>query len=167
MPRKISSPEFWSDRLTSAISSGNLESAVYNTTASDWKIINKQHQKFLDKYIKKEDLVLDAGCGYGRASTIIPGKYVGVDFSKEFIQLARKLYPDKAFCLCDLNHLDFQDKTFDWCIAISIREMIVRELGISYWLKIYRELNRVTKKGIIILEYGNKSGTTLREVLPT
>ena len=66
--------------------------------------------------------------------------------------MAKKKYPNRTFIQSDLKTLDFKDKSFDWVILISIKEMIVDNLGQEEWYAIEKELKRVGKK-VLILEY--------------
>lgn len=95
--------------------------------------------------------VLDAGCGYGRSSVYFDD-YVGVDFSPDFIAKAKSKYPGKTFIQGNLKELPFKDKEFDWAFCISIKKMIIDNLGEEEWSKMQKELSRVAKK-VLILEY--------------
>ena len=63
--------------------------------------------KDLGKYVKRGDAVLDFGCGNGRLYEVLKDigvKYLGVDNSKELINIAKNKYPDASF-----KKIDFQD----------------------------------------------------------
>lgn len=55
--------------------------------------------------LKKDDRVLDLGCGNGRLLTGIKAEveYLGVDFSETLIEEARKLHPQEKFVLGDIT----------------------------------------------------------------
>ena len=166
MPRPIDKEEFWETRLEEALIKENLPSAVYRTNTEDWETINRVHKATLSHYISPNQIVLDAGCGYGRASEFIPGIYIGVDFCGMFINLAKNLYPERIFLQGDLTRLvNFEDKVVDWSVCISIREMFIRELGEEHWNKALSELKRVSRIGIIILEYGDNTGNIDKEII--
>lgn len=62
------------------------------------KIEKEKIQRFI--HFKNSDYVLDIGCGVGRwGDAIIPkletGKYVGVDYTQEFIEIARNHFHDQ------------------------------------------------------------------------
>ena len=159
--KAVDTKEFWKDRLDTAVENGNIRHSVFRAPEHMWQDLNKDHLKILNHTIEPTDKVLDAGCGYGRASQFIPvktevgGKYVGVDQSSDFINLA-KAYDHKnhEFYCEDLKCLPFDHEEFDWCVCISVMIMVVQNLGWSQWEKIQNELLRVSKRGIICLEYG-------------
>ena len=95
--------------------------------------------------------MLDAACGYGRLSPIFE-KYIGVDFSPDFINIARKSFPKKEFLVANIKELPFEDNKFDWSICSSLKTMIEENSGEEEWNKMKKELLRVSKK-ILILEY--------------
>lgn len=146
-------PEFWKGRISS---SPVLRHSVYRCDEIDWQRINQHHHHMLNKHIDvKKDKVLEAGCAYGRWSYLF-SNYTGVDISPDFIKLAQESYPDNAdnFLVGDLRNLPFDDDTFDWCFLVSIKGMIIREMGKDVWDSMETELIRVSKK-ILILEYSN------------
>ncbi|MCL5667334.1 MAG: class I SAM-dependent methyltransferase [Patescibacteria group bacterium] len=155
MKREVDKLEFWKERLDTA-PAGYPHYSVYVANTTLWKFIEKNHQKIIKQHMTVKDKVLDAGCGYGRASEFLPADYTGVDFSPDFINKAKELYPDKAFIQADLKQLPFADNSFDWAVCISIRHMIVGNLGQDAWLPMQQELKRVAKK-VLILEYEDSS----------
>ena len=151
--KPINKEEFWKARLKKSLNFGVIHISVYDTSPEDWERIGKAHQRLLSKY-EIEGRVLDAGCGYGRLSEWIQGDYVGVDSSSAFIEKARELYPDQVFFKRDLKKLEFDNRIFDWAVCISMKQMIVDNLGWEEWGKIEDELRRVAKN-ILILEYSD------------
>jgi len=87
-----------------------------------WRTVENS-AKFLVKHLQRNSILLDAGCGPGNItaeiSELIPdGKVVGVDYSTEIINQARRDYPDSEyenleFKPADIYQLDFADDTFD------------------------------------------------------
>lgn len=108
---------------------------------------------FVLKNIGHNDKVLDLGCGYGRVAIHLlkkAKKVVGIDISKENIQLAKNLiknYKDCEFYTMDAINLTFSDNSFDTVICV--------QNGISAFkvnpLKLIKESIRVTRKGGTIL----------------
>jgi len=93
-------------------------------------------------------IILDVGCGEGSHLNQIIGKLqkktginfegVGIDISKEGIQVASKAYPDHVWCVGDLARSPFMDKKFD---------VILNILSPSN----YSEFNRIiSNNGILI-----------------
>jgi 2-polyprenyl-6-hydroxyphenyl methylase/3-demethylubiquinone-9 3-methyltransferase len=103
--------------------------------------------------INPEDLVLELGCGYGRAlAELISGKNLlfGIDNSYDSIYFEKKsfLQSMKVFLLCmDVKKMGIHENKFDlvFCIQNGISA-----LGIDPALVIHETL-RVTKPGGIIL----------------
>lgn len=162
MTRAVDKLDFWKGRIATS-KNGNMHHSVYRCDAQLWKMLEKHHLHLLRQYITPEDKVLDAGCGYGRMSQYFDEeKYTGVDFSPDFIGIARDLYPDKKFEIASLKELPFEDKQFDWAFCVSMKAMIVRELGEFEWIEMERELRRVAN-GIVILEYSDGAGNHLKD----
>jgi ubiquinone/menaquinone biosynthesis C-methylase UbiE len=137
--------EFWKHRIEQA---QREHYSVYITSEADWHRINKAH---VSHFEKMNGRVLDAGCGYGRNSVYF-SDYTGVDFSPDFIKLAKQKFPNKDFMVANLKELPFKDKEFDWAFCVSIKQMIRANLGEEEWLKMESELRRVAKQ-VMILEY--------------
>lgn len=150
MSKPVDKVGFWKERIDTAAKD---YFTVYVTSEGNWHEINKVHVKLLEKYIKPTDKVLDAGCAYARmARFFLPENYVGVDFSPDFIKLAKKNNPGNTFVQADLKKLPFKGGEFDWAFCISIKKMVEDNLGKEEWNRMERELTRVAKK-LLVLEY--------------
>jgi len=139
---------FWKERIRTA---KKEHYSVYVCGNETWAEITKRHLSQLLEIIPGDANVLDAGCGYGRWSNLFEN-YTGVDFSPDFIEKARKDFPNGSFLQADLKKLPFADKVFDWSFCVSIKKMIVDNLGEQEWKEMEKELLRVSKK-LLILEY--------------
>ena len=148
----VSEPSFWRERLENAKKSGHLHHAVYLASDTLWQNINDIHLDIFKKEIPPKSKVLDIGCGYGRSSVLF-SDYTGVDISPDFIVFTKEAYPNKKFLIADLNKLPFKDKEFDVGFMISVRGMIIGNLGQRVWEPMQKECKRVCKK-LLILEYG-------------
>lgn len=146
--KPINNLKFWKDRIEGAKKSKEHYS-VYVTSDRHWNHINETHKEILLRECKGK--VLDAGCGYGRWSEVFTD-YVGVDFSPDFIAEAQRKYPNKTFVQADLKALPFADKEFDTAFCVSIKKMIIDNLGEAEWESMQRELKRVAKK-VVVCEY--------------
>jgi len=166
MKKPIDRVEFWERRLEQAKMEGNLASSVFVTDT--WASINQAHKSVLQSHIGPLDSVLDAGCGYGRGLDVLPPckGYYGVDQVPSFIAEAKTIYPNSTysyvlpervtFVICKLESLpDFSDGCVDWVIGISLMVMIISNLGWDKWDEIQTELLRVSKRGVLCLEYTN------------
>ena len=152
MSKPVDKLEFWKDRIEKA-EQGREHYSVFIASEPMWKDINNKHSAILDKEIKETDNVVDLGCAYGRSSEMVKGRYTGVDFSPDFIKKARIKYPNKDFIVSDLKALPFKDKEFDVGFMVSVKGMIVSNLGNDEWQKMEVECRRVCKR-LLILEYG-------------
>lgn len=152
MELPVNTTPFWKERIERAKHEGREHYSVYIARQALWDNICEQHEKIL----KRETAgmrTLDAGCGYGRASEWVES-YTGIDFSPDFIAIAQQKYPDKFFVQGNLANLPFPDDAFDVAFCISIKNMIIGNLGIEHWQPMENELMRVAKK-VLILEYEN------------
>ena len=142
---------FWKQRIEEG---GGVEKGM--AVGFIWPVIDLIHKQYIIKNIKSRDKILDAGCGYGRASGWFKDEnYTGVDFVPEFVEEARRRHPTKKFFLSDLSKLPFQKKEFDWGLLISVRVVIRSDPnGETKWFKVEKELKRVCRK-LLILEYAN------------
>jgi len=162
MPTKnTQSLNFWEQRIKEG---GSVEMGM--AVGFEWHIIDPIHKEYIKKYIKPQDKVLDAGCGYGRIANWFEDKnYTGTDFVEEFIREARKRNPTKEFLLSDLSKLPFRDKEFDWGLLISVKVVIRSDPnGEKKWKKVEKELKRVCKR-LLILEYGDSDPKSIHEAV--
>lgn len=170
--RPVNKTEFWKERLDAAKKKGQLHESVFVTSPDQWKHIEEGHKKMVKQMVKGK--VLDAGCGYGRMAEWIESdpklsevvtRYVGVDLSPDLIAEAKNQYPHLQypkyeFKVGQLESLPYEDKEFDWAVCISIRGMVIRELGTDAWEKMKVELKRVARN-VLILEYGEVNTSML------
>jgi len=162
MSRPIDKLEFWKSRIDSS-GENNKHHSVYRCDNQLWTMLENHHVRQIKKFVSPTDKVLDAACGYGRMAKYFNREnYTGIDFSPDFIDLASKQFSDYKFIVADLKNLPFEDKQFDWCFGVSIKAMIIRELGNDQWLKMEQEIRRVSKK-IIFLEYSDGRGNHLKD----
>lgn len=148
MSKPVDKHQFWAERIRDAV---ELRQSVYYTSRGAWDHLNETHREIMGQHLTGK--ILDAGCGYGRWSELFAASdYLGIDFSPDFIHIAKDLYPSKAFEVADLKALLYPDKTFDWAFCVSIRQMIRGNLGEEVWAQMESELKRVAKH-VLILEY--------------
>jgi 2-polyprenyl-6-hydroxyphenyl methylase/3-demethylubiquinone-9 3-methyltransferase len=120
----------------------------------------KAEIEFVLKHIKPADIVLELGCGYGRVLKKLIGKarkVVGIDTSKESLQLARDILgKNKSLELYEMNaiNLKFEDGEFDiiFCIQNGISAFHVDRQ------QLIKEAVRVTRSGgkVLFSSYSNK-----------
>ncbi len=129
----------------------------YNLNSVDFANARKylpQDLKDLVKIAKKNDLVLDAGCGSGYLYPALKKtKYIGVDFSQELIKVARKRYPEVSFEKMNILKLNFKDNYFDKIFSIGVLHQIPSTKKRMEFLK---EIRRVLKKnGVFTIRVWN------------
>jgi len=94
----------------------------------------------------KKAKVLDAACGFGKWGFLIKIHYdvevIGIDLSIN--NLAKRNYDE--LIMADVRYLPFKDLAMDYSLACEIIEHLSKEGGI----KMIKELERVTKKKILL-----------------
>ena len=122
----------------------------YNAIAEDFDVTRQYiwpEFELLGKFIKKENRVLDIGCGNGRLLKFLITNYDGVDQSEELIKIAYKNYPNANFQVADVFHLPFEDASFDVVAGIAFLHHIPSR---EFRLKVLKEIHRVLKIGGIL-----------------
>lgn len=122
--------EYWKKRVTDT-SDG--------TKVPDQKILDF----FIEKLgIKKEDRVLDLGCGFGRLYSIL-SKYsldiVGVDVNKETLKESKK-FKYKKLVRGTAEETNLGNELFDKIVAWEVYDVVEQDQGL-------KEENRILKKG--------------------
>ena len=155
MTEPILNPRYWGLRLKRA---SERHQAIFRCPIDRWKRIEEKHKKILAETIHCQDSILDAGCGWGRLLELLPenweGTYLGIDIAPDFIDLALGQYNYHSFIVGDLRSLPnwISDKFYGWAILISMRPMVIRNLGQGQWDKMESEIRRVSRK-LLYLEY--------------
>jgi trans-aconitate methyltransferase len=141
------------------------EENIYTWNAKDYAKHSLTQQKWAKELLSKLKLnghesVLDVGCGDGKvtaeiAGCVPDGTVVGVDSSKEMIELARDnfakdKYPNLSFQVADARHLDFSER-FD----------VVFSNAALHWIKDHRPViagiqKSLKPEGRILLQMGGK-----------
>ena len=153
---------YWSRRIEIAKQKGVFHHSIFHCPTEKWQRIEEKHREILKRVLKPDDSILDAGCGYGRLLTLLPetwnGRYLGVDSSPEFISLAKDQHKDRDFLTASLLDLSsLPQESFGIAILISIRPMMIRNLGKETWNKMESEIRKVTNR-ILYLEYDENCG---------
>ncbi len=144
---------------------------LFDSIAEKYDLLNNLlsfglHWKWKKKFsqIIKADgnkLVLDAATGTGDIAHLLKNQGIqvqGIDLSHEMIKVAKKRFPDITFSVEDSLNLSFEDKSFD---ASSMAFGIRNTESISKTLK---ELARVSKSHVYILEFGTPQNTFFKTI---
>jgi SAM-dependent methyltransferase len=74
------------------------------------------------RYLPKETLVLDVGCGCGRDTKYLMDRginTIGIDLSEKVIEEARSYVPKATFLRMDMRNLKFEDSQFGGILAMA------------------------------------------------
>ncbi len=105
------------------------------------------YYEHIAREIEESDTILDVACGIAKLASFVKlSNYVGVDFTPEFLTVARKEHPGIVVWEGNALSLAFIDNNFDVTVARAILEHLAPKsvpVAIS-------ELIRVAKKRVII-----------------
>lgn len=113
----------------------------------------------LDQIPIEAKSVLDHGCGQGRWIPLLAKKFpgseiVGIEVSKNGVEIARQSFPDHKFFVFDGETAPFPDNKFDLIFSYHVLD-VVWDLD-----KSLRDISRLLKKGgflCIVIPCGNKN----------
>jgi SAM-dependent methyltransferase len=115
------------------MSSGSSFPRYYDAYWSDGGLApggcaNTDLSKTFSRYVTSATRVLDVGCGDGLTAGVWlhanAGQYIGVDISREAVQLSRARGLD-ARQINDVTQLPFGDREFDLAVAIEVLEHLL------------------------------------------
>jgi ubiquinone/menaquinone biosynthesis C-methylase UbiE len=113
---RVSTPESWAR---------NFASSKKLTSFKKLKLRIDRRYKLVQKYIKRGDKILDAGCGFGEWVSYLNGKeYVaaGLDYSETLISRLRNAYPAIDWIYGTIEKIPAPDATFDGIISWGVIE---------------------------------------------
>lgn len=150
----VGDPKYWAERLRTA---PMLHHAVFKCPLDRWLRIEDNHRRILAKTLKKTTSILDCGCGYGRLLELLPpwwiGEYLGIDLSRELVDLAVERHGPKFVCADMRVHIPAG--MYELAVLISVRPMIQRNLGEEVWNQMEYNIRQHVKR-ILYLEYDEK-----------
>jgi len=142
----------------------NIVRRNYEEIAADFSETRKRHLEPLwsefvkiGKQVKKNDKILDVGCGNGRLLEIIGKKdinYLGVDSNQELINIAKQRFSRNKFVVGDILDLgQIKDINFNYVFCVAVFHHLP---GKNLRIKALRQLkNKVSQDGRIILTVWN------------
>jgi len=168
--KPTNTPEFWLRRIYDTLARGrDLHTIIYDTDYNTWQQIQNSTAGILDNLLSPGMKFLDAGCGYGAAyeawqqyDSLKDVEYVGLDLSPDLLEIAKIRVldierPSFTLILGDMRNIPFPDGHFDFVMCRSIKGMVQDNSGDEEWNLIWKELNRVARK-ILLIEYGDVAG---------
>lgn len=145
----------------------NLVNKNYEEIAEHYSETRKKHMSPLwdellkiTKKVKKEDKVLDVGCGNGRLLTAFSKKdidYLGIDPSEALLKEAKKINPSKNFVVGDILELSkLPEINFDYVFSIAVLHHLP---GQDLRVMAMKQLkNKIADDGEIIISVWNLWG---------
>ncbi len=104
-----------------------------------------------EKYVERDLLILDVGCGYGRTLNELQEngykKLIGVDFSNAMIEKGNRLFPKLDLRVMESKLIDMPDESCDAVILVAVLTCIIDD---EEQLNLLREIKRVLKRDGII-----------------
>ncbi|HIE27345.1 TPA: class I SAM-dependent methyltransferase [Candidatus Poribacteria bacterium] len=132
------------------------------TGVEDEATFDAKGEEFVEQircYIKKDDVVLDVGCGIGRIEKFLAPlcrEIYAVDISSKMLKIARKRLKDYAnirFIKNDGRSLSFlPDESIDFAVSTLVFQHIEKEDTVCYLADIYRVLKN---NGSVYLQFPN------------
>lgn len=169
MPKPITDPLFWRERMNRALTEKEPHKAVWDTDKETWERVKYIHGEILARLMPPHHsiTILDAGCGQGEILDVLPtnADYTGLDISPDFIKYAKLKYPQRRFVIGDVRKLEFADRSFDLAICRAMDGMIKDNLGFEAWRQTERELLRVADR-VLILGYSDPELYRICEASP-
>jgi len=143
------------------------ENKVFNLIAPIYGLFyhrqKKHYNKILDNLNKEHDItiyktVIDIGCGTGALCSVLNQEnfdVTGVDTAQKMLNIAMNKDENRSIKFLNVSateRLPFQDKSFD----ISFASFVVHGLKEEDRMRVYAEMNRITKHQVIIYDYNDK-----------
>lgn len=124
---------------------------IWNELAYKKSFTTPLQMDLVNKYIQKDAVVLDVGCGYGRSLNELHlngfTRLYGIDFSEKMIERAKSQYPFLNLKVQGNKNINFPDNTFDAVLLFAVLTCIPQNTN---QLHLIKEIKRVLKPGGII-----------------
>lgn len=123
---------------------------VYNKIAEEFSQDRQELWEFLKllkDYVQTDDTILDLGCGNGRLYQLFDKnqvEYIGVDQSRELIEIARQKHEQARFIVADIQDLSLEDSSVEVVFCIATFHHLPDK---GSRVKALKEMKRATKQG--------------------
>ncbi len=123
----------------------------WNTVAENKEFTTPFHFEEFAKFVNKEGIILDVGCGYGRTLEQLNlegySNLIGIDFSEKMIQRGNVKYPHLDLRVMQGDNIELDSKSCDAVILFAVLTCIVNDKEQAALLK---EIERVLKPNGIL-----------------
>lgn len=123
-------------------------------------IIRPHLERFICKYMKKDGIILHAGCGGGQVEEKITGSFtiIGMDISFNAIALYKKFHTEPNLIAGDILSIGIKEGSLDGIYNLGVMEHFSDDEIDRILLEFYRI---VKKDGVIILFWPPEYGSTV------
>ena len=123
----------------------------WNSIADKKEFTTPFHPEILEKYLNKEDFIVDIGCGYGRTLRQLKDNGYrnlrGYDISEKMIERGKNENPDLDLRIKDSDTIDLEDNSVDGIILFAVLTAIIDD---DEQKALIDEIYRVLKPGGIL-----------------
>lgn len=127
------------------------QKTYWNSVADKKEFTTPFHFEAFGKVVKKDGLILDIGCGYGRTlEKLYQCGYhnlIGIDFSEKMIERGRKQYPHLDLRIKSKKTIEFEDNSCDAVILFAVLTCIIDD---KEQLELLKEIERVLKTNGVV-----------------
>ncbi|MHB9937814.1 SAM-dependent methyltransferase [Clostridium sporogenes] len=129
-----------------------MEQRTYwNNVANKKEFTTPFYFELFQKVVKKNALILDVGCGYGRTlEELYQYGYrnlIGIDFSEKMIERGKNQYPHLDLRVKNKKIIEFKDNSCDAIILFAVLTCIIND---KEQLELLKEIERVLKPSGIV-----------------
>ena len=128
---------------------GQIE--YWNSVAEEKNFTTPFQLDEFSKYVEKEILVVDIGCGYGRTLNELSNagysNLLGIDYSEEMVKRGEKMYPQIKFKVANATKIEINDNSVDSVILLGVLTCTAKN---EDQINLISEINRILKPGGIV-----------------